>query len=101
MCEWIQCTDDDCNVWMHTDCLEKNNDDFVVYVEQYLVKYYNPVFGKNMHFDYYTQMQHCHDTIILGGLRKYVNNAIVIIQNFGRHYLENRRLSKLVVVDNW
>ena len=24
---------------------------FVVYVEQYLVKYY-PVFGKNMHFDY-------------------------------------------------
>ena len=31
---------------------KKNNDDlFVVYVEQYLVKYY-PVFGKNMLFDY-------------------------------------------------
>ena len=51
--QWIQCTGDDCNVWMHTDCLEKKTmmTLFVVYVEQYLVKYY-PVFGKNMHFDY-------------------------------------------------
>ena len=46
-------------------------------------------------------MQHCHDTIILGGLRKYVNNAIIIILNFGRHYLESRKFLKLVVVDNW
>ena len=29
VCEWIQCTGDDCNVWMHTDCVEKKHNDFV------------------------------------------------------------------------
>ena len=27
--EWIQCTDEDCGVWMHTECLDKCDDDFV------------------------------------------------------------------------
>ena len=27
--EWIQCTDEDCGVWMHTERLDKCDDDFV------------------------------------------------------------------------
>ena len=30
--EWIQCTDEDCGVWMHTECLDKCDDDFVCYI---------------------------------------------------------------------
>ena len=31
--EWIQCTDEDCGVWMHTECLDKCDDDFAAFVE--------------------------------------------------------------------
>lgn len=27
--DWIQCTDEDCGVWTHTECLDKCDDDFV------------------------------------------------------------------------
>ena len=28
-CDWIQCTNKDCCVWMHTECLDKCNGDYM------------------------------------------------------------------------
>ena len=28
-CDWIQCTNEDCCVWMHTKCLDKCDGDYV------------------------------------------------------------------------
>ena len=30
--DWIQCTDKNCGVWTHTECLDKCDDDYVCYI---------------------------------------------------------------------
>ena len=35
-CDWIQCTSDNCGVWMHTECLAKCGGDYVCCVCQML-----------------------------------------------------------------